>query len=134
MSEMPEKLKLFIFQHIDSAELMDVLFYLRILKTDWASVLQITSEIRSSESSVLNRLNHLQSIGLIEVNSADATQFRYAPKTAELNEIVILLDEEYRVKRYQVLEFIFSSAKQAKPFADAFILKKNSKKSGDSNG
>lgn len=127
MSEIPEKLKLFIFQYIDSAELMDVLFYLRILKRSWLSVTQVSNELRSNENSVLNRLKYLELIGLAMENPSDAYQFRYEPKTDELDEIVTSLEEEYRVRKYQVLEFIFSSAKQAKPFADAFILKKNSK-------
>lgn len=129
--QISDKLKHFIFQHIDSVELIEVLLYVRAQNAEWKSVTQVNLEIRSTSSSVLNRLNLLTSLGMVEESPNQPQTFRFSPKSEDLNQIAEQLADAYRVKRFQILELIFSSTKQAKYFADAFVLKKGPQKKGD---
>lgn len=129
-AQLSENLKIFIFQYIDSVELVDVLALLRANRLNWQNSTRISQELRSSQSSVVGRLNALASIGLAEENSESRGDFRYQPNSPALDKIVDELMEEYRVRRHTILELIFSPAKQARPFADAFVLGKGSEKKG----
>ncbi|MGZ5279860.1 MAG: hypothetical protein ACXWC9_07960 [Pseudobdellovibrionaceae bacterium] len=133
-SDLPEKLRLFIFQYIDSVEVIEVLIYLKNSPLKWHTADDISRELRSSRLSVQGRLEILKSIGVIEENSDAQGSFHFHPKNAELNELVHQLLEEYRVRRHKLLELIFSPIKEVRKFANAFLLVKDSEKKGGDRG
>lgn len=133
-SELSEQLRLFIYQNFDSVELIEVLLYLRTFSSDWKSVEQISREIRTSESSAQSRLETLVALQLIERNHEAKPEYHYAPKSRQLSELVDLLAQEYKIKKHLILEIMFSPAKAAKHFADAFFFGKSERKKGDSDG
>lgn len=133
-THLSEKLRLFIFQHIDSVELVEVLLQLKNESQQWQTAGDISRLLRSSQSSVQGRLTLLVQLGIAEEKSDSAGAFRYQPQNPELNELVTQLLEEYRLRRHGLLELIFSPAKQARKFADAFVLGKDSDKKGGGYG
>lgn len=127
--EISPKLKQFIFEFVDSVELIEVLLFIRNHSEKWFSAAQISMELRSNPDSILNRLSRLATIGLLEQNK---DLFRFHPKSSKLNEISSELSNEYFLRRHAIFELIFSSSKTARQFADAFIITKPNKTNGDS--
>jgi len=134
ISELPEKLRLFIFQYIDSVEIIEVLIHLKNSSDQWQTADDISRQLRSNPLSVQGRLGVLESIGIVEENTDVQGSFRFLPKNTELDELVLQLLEEYRVRRHKVLELIFSPLKEARKFANAFLLGKESEKKGGDRG
>lgn len=131
--EISAKLKQFIFEFVDSVELIEVLLLIRNHSEKWFSASQISAELRSSPTSISKRLSRLAHIGLLAQDEA-LDQFRFSPETDELRDIVSELANEYLLRRHSIFELIFSSSKNARQFADAFIVNKSNKPNGDSNG
>jgi predicted transcriptional regulator len=129
--EISAKLKQFIFEYVDSVELIEVLLLMRNNFEKWFSATQISTELRSNPTSISKRLMRLVNIGLLEQNN-DKDQFRYKPASLELKEIVSELSNEYLLRRHSIFELIFSSSKNARQFANAFIVNKANKPDGES--
>ena len=119
-------LKQFIFEYVDSVELIEVLLFIRSNSDKWFSASQISAELRSNPTSISNRLSRLANIGLIE---QDNDRIRFRPETSQLTDTVTELSNEYLLRRHRIFELIFSSSKTARQFADAFIV--NKKPSGE---
>ena len=119
-------LKQFIFEYVDSVELIEVLLFIRSNSDKWFSASQISAELRSNPTSISNRLSRLANIGLIEQGN---DRIRFCPETSELTDTVTELSNEYLLRRHRIFELIFSSSKTARQFADAFIV--NKKPSGE---
>ena len=128
--EISAQLKQFIFEFVDSVELIEVLLLIRNNSEKWYSANQISAELRSSPTSISKRLSRLANIGLLEQDKSDL--FRFHPDSQELKDIVSELSNEYLLRRHAIFELIFSSSKTARQFADAFIVKKNNKNNGES--
>ena len=131
--EISVNLKQFIFEFVDSVELIEVLLLIRNHSEKWFSAIQISAELRSNPKSITNRLGKLANIGLLEQDS-DKDLFRFKPETTQLSALVAELSNEYLLRRHAIFELIFSSSKTARQFADAFIVNKPNKPNGDSNG
>ena len=128
--DLSEKLRNFIFQYIDSVEIIEVLALLYAQRNDWKNAIQVSQELRSNQSSIQSRLQTLQAIGLVEECPDNPGHFCYRPRSPELDEIAIQLLEEYKKRRHKVMELVFSPMKQALKFADAFIIGKDPNKKG----
>ena len=120
--EISAKLKQFIFEFVDSVELIEVLLLMRNQADTWFSAAQISAELRSNPTSISKRLSKLASIGLLEQNGE---QFKFGPENNNLKETVSELANEYLLRRHSIFELIFSSSKNARQFADAFIVNKS---------
>ena len=134
---MPEKLRIFLFEHIDSVELIEVLLFLRSQRDTpdmWKSADEVSQELRSNTNSVGSRLTALRSLRLAEEDSQQPGKYRFEPQSPELIELVDLLAQEYKLRRHRVMEVVFSSAKKARDFADAFVLHRDPRKKGESDG
>jgi hypothetical protein len=130
--EISAKLKQFIFEFVDSVELIEVLLFIRNRPDEYFSATQISGELRSNPNSITNRLRKLVNIGLLEESGSHS--FRFLPKNAELKNVINELSNEYLLRRHHIFELIFSSSKNARQFADAFIVGKNKKTSEDNDG
>ena len=128
--DIPEEVRQFLFEYVDSVELLEVLLFLRNNnQTPWTAQ-QISQELRSNVGSVINRLTFLKSIHLIEEKEKD--HFIYSSE--KYDTLITSLNDAYRVRRHSVLQIIFSPMKKAKQLANAFMFSSNSSKKGDSDG
>jgi hypothetical protein len=124
-TKLSDRVRKFIFQSIDSVELLEVLLYLRQHFQEWKNADHVSRELRSNRDSILSRLEFLESLGLLEKKDQ---LYRYFPLTPEQDETVSRVAEDYKTKRHQILELIFSPSRQAKQFADAFLFNKKIEK------
>lgn len=123
--DIPENLRHFIFDHVNSVEQLEVLLFLRQnADRSWTSE-SISIELRSSPASVSQRLESLISLELVEKNKDG---FQYKPFSKELRDLIDQLSDIYRLKRQKIFEIIFSPAKKVKNFSDAFMIGKPPKK------
>lgn len=132
--DIPDNLRQFIFEHVDSLALLDVLFLMRIQNETWFDAEGLSRELRTSAHSVAHRFQVLGQIGLLREDENRKGFFKYAPRTPELEQIATQLAEFYRIKPHKVLELIFSTVKRARQFADAFAINKSHKIDEDDNG
>lgn len=128
--EISPLLQQFIFEFVDSVELIEVLLLMRNNPDKWFSADQISAELRSNPKSITNRLKRLSSIGLLEQENGKDL-FRFKPSSNELKEITNELSNEYLLRRHRIFEIIFSSSKTARQFANAFIVTKSNKSDGE---
>ncbi len=121
--DLSERLKEFIFRHVDSVELLEVLFLLRRDRTQYWAPQEISDELRSSPASIVRRLQHLKGLGLAEEKeNTDPPLFRYSSKDAAMESLAAELLNEYNTRKYRIYELVFSPLKKARDFADAFHL------------
>ena len=125
-SGVPEGVRRFLLQCIDSVEQLEVLLLLhRTPQESWNSE-SIAQTLYSNPSSIAHRLAGLYSHGLLTQTSASA--YRYQPKTAELDVTVSQLAETYRQRRVAVITVIASKPlEKVWAFSEAFRLRKKDK-------
>lgn len=128
----PDDVRQFIFEHVDSVAQLEILFLLRNRPGHWLTAEDIGKELRTNSEAVTHRLVGLKALGLLSENANN--QFIYQPKDVELAELIGRLAEVYRVRQHKVLELIFSSVKRARQFADAFTIVRNPPPDEDENG
>jgi predicted transcriptional regulator len=128
--ELPQDVKRFILERIDSVELLDVLLLLRSDESKPWSADTGSAELRANPASVARRLAYLENLGLIEEDGQKIGSYRYAPKTLSDRELLDQLAEVYKIRRTTVLRLIFSPVRKAIDLASAFNLKR----SGDDDG
>jgi hypothetical protein len=118
--DLSENLRQFLFEHIDSVEQLDMIVLLFEQRNKWWTAKAISEELRTSCSSVGNRIPVLQSLGIVGVNEAGA--YQYQPKSPELAALIENLVDQYKLRRHTILQLIFSTMKRAKTFANAFVI------------
>lgn len=127
----PDDVRAFIFEHVDSVTQLEILFLLQKNPGKDFDATEAAKELRANLDSANKYLNLLHTVGLLEQKDG---AFRYQPKTSALDGLVGRLVECYKVRPHKVMELIFSTAKKARVFADAFNLTKSSTSEGDDNG
>lgn len=128
--DISERVRSFIFEHIDSVEQLEVLLFLRKNCERPCTAEEITNELRSNLTSVSGRLNVLKSKNLIKEENSS---FQYN-NIQEIEDLLIEVAEEYKVRRTLILELIFSPLKKMRNFADSFVFNPSDKKKGDNDG
>ncbi len=124
-SGIPEEVRRFVLQCIDSVEQLEVLLLLQGSPGVVWSPEAVATNLYSNPASIARRLTGLHAQGLL---AADATSYRYLPKTPELEATVSLLAETYRERRVAVITVIASKPMEnVRAFSDAFRLRKKDK-------
>lgn len=125
--ELPKALRQFITVYIQSVEQIEVLLLLYHERgRDW-TVDEIDHRVRSSTASITARLNTLVGQKLIVRNDAEKLSFRYLGSDADLDQLVRLLAEHFKVRKNRVIEAIYSSPTQKMlTLRDAFKVTKDS--------
>ena len=125
-SGIPEDVRRFLLQCIDSVEQLEVLLHLyRTPEQAW-SCDSIALALYSNPASIARRLAGLYSNGLLTLESSST--YRYQPKTAELDVTVSHLAETYRQRRVAVITVIASKPMEnVRAFSEAFRLRKKDK-------
>ncbi|WP_168057765.1 hypothetical protein [Candidatus Manganitrophus noduliformans] len=121
----PEEVKQFIAERIDSVELLEVLLFLRAnSEREWRAD-EVSKEFRSSTVSISKRLADLHARELLFLNEGSPPRYRYNPRTNKLVVAVDRLAEAYALSRARVIDLIFSKpADKLRHFSDAFKLRK----------
>jgi hypothetical protein len=124
-ADIPDHVKAFIADHIDSVEQIDVLFILRRNpEREWTAE-DVSRQLYTTPRSAANRLEALRSSEVaMATDGTEQTSYRYAPRTADLRRTIDDLEEAYRSHRSTVTRLIFSKpSDKIRIFTDAFRVK-----------
>ena len=123
MNGLPEDVHRFLHQNIDSVEQLEVLLLLwRTPERGWSSD-EVATAVYSHPSSVVRRLALLLGQGLLREREQGC--YQYAPRTADLHDIVTRLDHVYRERRVAVITLIASKPiENIRAFSDAFRFRR----------
>lgn len=119
----PEDVRAFIFEFIDSVEQLEVLLLVRSQPSREWSVSEVTDALRTDAGSAAHRLRSLKEMGFIASTDTENARFRFQPQTERLQHLSDLLAATYKIRRHAVLELIFSPLKRIKTFASAFVVR-----------
>lgn len=126
--QLPIEVEEFVFNYIDSVEQLEILLLLSSSPEKVWSSEEVNQRIKSSESSVVQRLEKLASQGLVAVAQPNPARYQYRAATSELSAAVEALAVAYKERRLKVLQCIFSKPLSSlRIFADSFKIRKDSK-------
>jgi hypothetical protein len=125
-SGIPEIVRRFIAQRIESAELLETLLLVHSdVGREWAPE-EVASSIYTVPASATRRLEQLVEMGLVSSNGGANPRYRYAPSSDELRREVDALADAYRKQRVAVINLIYSTPPDPlRSFADAFKLRRD---------
>jgi hypothetical protein len=118
--EFSSEFQTFINKHINSVEQIEVLLILHANPGRVWTVDEISAIMRSSPQSIRSRLEGLAAHKLSAAVPDEG--YRYAAG-GRLHAMVEVLAEEYGLRRFSVIELVFSKPDAARTFADAFRLR-----------
>jgi DNA-binding IclR family transcriptional regulator len=123
----PDDVKRFILTSIPSIPHLEALLLLRNNENlSWTSA-DVARRIYNSEKAAHALLQELLAAGFVGDNGSDGQQYRYAPASDQLREMIGRLSQSYSRNLVDVTELVHSKInKRAKQFADAFIWRKES--------
>jgi hypothetical protein len=128
--DLPEVVRRFIVDHVDSVEQLEILLLLHQHPERAWDAESVARELRISALSASDRLEDQARAGLLARVEGSPGGYRYAPGTPALDEAVAGLAKAYAERRVTVINLIFSKPiDKIRTFADAFRLRK-----GDDNG
>jgi hypothetical protein len=124
VTPLPEDVRQFLHQNIESVEQLEVLLLLwRMPERGWTPD-EVATAVYSHPSSVVRRLAMLLGQGLLREREPGC--FQYAPRTADLHSAVTHLDQMYRERRVAVITLIASKpVENVRAFSDAFRIRRN---------
>ena len=122
---LPTSVQQFLSKYVRSLEQLEVLLLLRNgADRSWTSA-EVYEVVRSSRSSVAERLEAFVQHGFFTKENGSPPTFRYAP-TGNLGAAVDEAAEAYQKWRVRVIEAIFAPVVDpAQRFADAFKVRKD---------
>jgi hypothetical protein len=123
VTPLPDDVRQFVHQNIESVEQLEVLLLLwRTPERGWTSD-EVATAVYSHPSSVVRRLAMLLGQGLLREREPGC--YQYAPRTAELHATVTHLDHVYRERRVAVITLIASKPiENVRAFSDAFRIRR----------
>jgi hypothetical protein len=123
---LPDIVRDFIIEHIDSVEQVEILLLLRQKTGRTWTAESMARELRIAAGSAGTRLSDLKRLGFVVAVDGAPGEYRYAPRTPELDEKVRGLAEAYSERRVTVINLIFSKPIDTiRTFADAFRLRRD---------
>lgn len=123
----PDDVKRFILTSIPSIPYLETLLLLRNNENRLWTSADVARRIYISEKAAQGLLQELLSGGVIATGDTDPEQYRYAPASNDLREMIDRLAQSYSKNLVDVTELVHSKInKRAKQFADAFIWRKDS--------
>ena len=125
-SQIPESVRAFIAQNIESAELLETLLLVHSgQEREWKPE-DVASSIYTVPASATRRLEQLVALGLVSSNGAPNPAYRFAPGSTALREQVDQLAAAYRANRVGVINLVYATPPDPlRSFADAFKLRKD---------
>jgi hypothetical protein len=126
-ADLPDELKSFLLQYIDSASLLEVLLLMQQHPDREWTAAEVLKELRSSEHSVAQQLEGLHRRKLIRKSGdpAEKQTYRYFPTPAELAKTIDLLAKSRNTFSARIIHFIYNkSIEQIREFSEAFRIRK----------
>ncbi|MBW3569919.1 MAG: hypothetical protein KY467_02320 [Gemmatimonadetes bacterium] len=125
-TDIPDVVRSFVAQHIDSAELLETLLLVHSgPDREWTPE-EVARSIYTVPAGATRRLEQLVELGLVTSNDAANPAYRYAPTRAALASQVDALADAYRRARVAVINLIYNKPPDPlRSFADAFKLRKD---------
>lgn len=124
----PDDVKRFLAEHIDSAEQLDALVLLHTQPERAWTAEAVSQAIYSVPQAVARTLASLEARGFAVSNGAADPAYRYAPGNAENDARVRAVAETYRAQRVDVVKHLYAARAEPDPvrsFANAFRLRKD---------
>jgi hypothetical protein len=120
---LPDDVRRFLHQYIDSVEQLEVLLLARMSPGRSWSTSDMARELYSHPSSIGQRFHRLLGSGLLRETSPGFVQ--YAPRAAEVDAVVARLADMYRERRVAVISLIATKPlENVKAFSAAFRIRK----------
>ena len=107
----------FVNKHITSIEQIEVLLVLYQDRARLWSISELSAMLRSSPNAIGSRIESLKRSRLAQGTAASG--YRYSAGGHD-DDMVAVLKEQYAMRRFSVIELVFSPASGAQLFADAF--------------
>jgi hypothetical protein len=130
MSEqLPDDVRRFVIEHINSVEQLEVLLLLWAhADQDWTAE-AVSQKLYTPPAAAEMRLDDLQQRGFVKAGSLPEKSYRYRPTHGDSHGLITALAELYRDRRVTIISLIYSKPhQQVQAFADAFKLRKPSDK------
>lgn len=122
--DLPESVLKFLDTYIDSVEQLRVLLLLHMSPDRVWTTVEITSELRSAETSIAKRLDDLYARKVIWPIPNSKDSHKFSPTNADVRKVVGELAVQNQIRPYRVVEAIYSRPNKAlQAFADAFKLR-----------
>jgi hypothetical protein len=121
------QVRAFITEHVESVMQLELLLLLAGRRDRAWDSTDVAKELRIDPAWVDGQLRAMAAKGMfVAAAGAPPTQFRYAPKTPDVDRTVADLARAYADRRVTVIGLIFSKpADTLRTFADAFRLRKD---------
>jgi hypothetical protein len=125
-AEIPESVRAFVAQNIDSAELLETLLLVRAgADRPWTPD-DVARAIYTVPASATRRLEQLVAMRLASSSGGGDPSYRYAPGTPALAAEVDALAAAYRENRVAVINLVYTRpADPLRSFSNAFKLRKD---------
>lgn len=121
----PENVRRFIFEHIDSVESLEILILLHGQPTEELTPAEVSRRLYTSVESARTRLGQLQRAKLLVSISTEPTKYRFNAASPEAL-VVGELEKLYKSRRVSIISFIYSKPTDPlRAFSDAFRLRKD---------
>ena len=126
MPDIPDNVMTFLKEHIDSAEQVEMLRFLRNNADKEWTAQEISRSLSTQRDSAAHRLAQFHSLGILVMKPAqDGPIYQYRPKTQGLDATIAELAEAYSRYPVRVINLIYSKPiDKIRTFADAFKLRK----------
>ncbi|MBY0471534.1 hypothetical protein K2X30_10240 [bacterium] len=122
--DLPESVLLFLDTCIDSVEQLRVLLLLQSAPERIWTTAEITTELRSADTSIANRLDALYARKVLWPVPNAKDRHKYSPTNEDLRHVIGELATQNQLRPYRVIEAIYSRPNKAlQAFADAFKLR-----------
>lgn len=133
LNDLPEHVRQFVFEYVDSVEQLEVLLFLRAHRNHSYDSNEISKLLRSNPQSVMKRILILESCDFVvrhepaESDGKDTLRVQYSPRNIDIDNTIEALADLYKTKPQKILEVIFSPLKKGRQFANAFLVKASKK-------
>lgn len=122
----PDDIKAFISQHIDSIVQLEALLLLRAHRELEWNVGAVANRLYIKTEETLPWLERLRNDGFLVSKSESPLLYRYQPRSAELEQMIDRLTDVYAKHLVPVTQLIHSKPRtRVQEFADAFKLRKD---------
>jgi hypothetical protein len=120
--DLPEDVRRFITQRIDSIEQLEILLLLRAKPDRSWSAREVSDELRTDMTSAAARLSAMAGEGLVK--QTGDSEPRYTVALTQEASVLKQVAEVYATRRYSVIDLIFSKpSDKIRVFARAFRIK-----------
>lgn len=123
-NSLPEGVRRFVVEHIDSAELLEILLHLHRNADQRFTAEVLSPVVYTVPAAALVRLEELVARGFARSDGGANPSYRYAPTSPLLAQQVDELAAAYTANRVAVIQLIFQKPKSAaQAMADAFRIR-----------